>query len=218
MRSTLFLIALAALAGCASVGVHRDVYDENGRKVATVRASGNLLTSEGATAILASARRLERVKLDGEAEARRDVLDGKAEARTARVAEKSVDKGQPTTVATRGGQMSSGYVGYGYGTYSSYGGVPTPYGYGAYDPSVAPEFVAIEAAGRMPGYLPTLATSVVTQVAPEQGLVVGAGQVSLPKCPTDRMPTTLEEHVACNRVATNALLKDRARASRARHK
>lgn len=217
MRSILFLIALVALAGCASVGVHRDVFDDNGRKVATVRASGNLLTSEGATAILASARRLERVKLDGEAEARRDDLDGKAEERTARVAEKSVDNSQPTTVATRGGQVSSGFVGYGYGAYGSYGGgIQSPYGYGAYDPSVAPEFVAIETAGRMGGYLPTLGTSVVTQVASEQGPVVGAGQVILPRCSTDRMPTTLEEQVACNKAATDALL--RARASRARRR
>lgn len=210
MRNILCLLIVLS-AGCASVGVKRDIHNASGVKIGTIKADGELLTPDGAAQILASVQLFERTKLDGEAEARRDKLDGEAEARVARVAEMSVEKGEPTTVATRGGKASSGFIGYG-----PYDGAIS-YGYGAYDPSVAQEFVAIEAAGRMGGYLPPLGTPVVTGVQTTPLYHPSGMEEQTPvACPTDRTPTSLEERVACNTAATNALLK--ARATRARRK
>ncbi len=201
MRYALFLVtALASLMGCAGVEIRRDIYDEGGRKLGTVKVQGGALTSEGAARLVASARELERTKQDGD-----------AERRTADTARLSVEKGQPTSVSTRGGNVTSGYVGYGPGYYGP--GAYGPYGQygpGSYVPGVAPEMVAIEAAGRMGGSLPTLGTPVVTGV-PAGAAPTGAGAADAPiaQCPTDRAPATVAEQTACNAANIRALVRAR---------
>lgn len=218
----LFVIVLAALSGCAGVEIRRDIYGETEDcvqitpsktkgepatvtktkcKIGTVVVHGGSLTSEGAARLVASARELERTKQDGDAERRA--------ADTARL---SVEKGQPTSVSTRGGNVTSGYVGYGPGAYYGAGayGPYGQYGPGAFVPGVAPEMVAIEAAGRMGGSLPVLGTPVATGV-PAGGVPTATGAADAPvaQCPTDRPPATVAEQSACNAVNIRALVRAR---------
>ncbi len=156
-------VAFAALSGCASLDIQRRVYDDRGRELASVSVRHPLATSHGAAQLLESARRLEATKQDGD-----------AERRTSQVADKSVDKGMPTTVNTRGGNVQSGYVGYGsygydpygYGQYG-YGG----YGYGStmYYPGSDPRMVQVEAMWRRGQYmgLPPLGEPVVPFLQPQ---------------------------------------------------
>lgn len=146
------LFALAALSGCASLDIQRKVYDDRGHELATVSVRHPLATSEGAAQLLESARRLEETKQDGD-----------AERRLADIASRSVDKEQPTTVATRGGNVSSGYTGYGYGQYGY-----DPYGYSGYGPTMYypgsdPNMVRVERAWRLGMYqiLPPLGEPIV---------------------------------------------------------
>lgn len=166
MRTCIILIALASLSGCASLELQRKVYDDRGRELANVSVRHPLATSEGAARLLESARRLEATKQDGD-----------AERRTSYIASKSVDKGQPTSVATKGGQVQSGYVGYGYGGYGSWYD-PYGYGYGFY-PGADPNMVRVEAMGRggmsgMPYMLPPLSETVVPPFATPQ---TGSGMI-----------------------------------------
>jgi hypothetical protein len=127
MRNVIVLVALA-LSGCASLDIQRKVYDERGRELTNVSVRHPLATSEGAALLMEQGRRLEETKQDGD-----------AERRTSQIAEKSVEKGQPTTVATRGGNVQSGYVGYGAYGYDPYGYDQYgygQYGYGGYGPAV----------------------------------------------------------------------------------
>lgn len=145
MRTSIILIALAIHCGCASVVIKRHVYDDSGRELATVNVEHPATTP-------ASAAQLMKGAMDFQA----TIQSGNAEKRVITVAEKSIDKGQPTSVATSGGQVQSGFgygYGYGYGGYDPW----DPYGYGygqsgyggAYDPilhslGVDPRTVRIE--------------------------------------------------------------------------
>jgi hypothetical protein len=159
MRSLfVVLISLAALSvlGCARLNIRRTLYNDAGRKVGRVIVNHPAATSQSVARLLESARLLERTKQDGD-----------AERRMSKIAEQSVDKGRPTTVATRGGSVQSGYIGYGPYGYD-------PYSYGGYDPTmfypgVDPNMVRIEAMwrrGQIPGGLPPLGEPIVPYSQP----------------------------------------------------
>ncbi|MBM5789766.1 hypothetical protein FJZ23_01630, partial [Candidatus Parcubacteria bacterium] len=121
------LFVLALLTSCVSVGVHRDVSGNRGRKVASVRTNAKNLTSDGASSKLDKSHQRECAK---KAE--------RAERETSVVAKRPQDEGQPTRVATSGGTVQSGHG----------------HGLSAHDvsyPGVSKEMVAIELAARSAG-------------------------------------------------------------------
>lgn len=201
---TILAIVLAALTGCASVALKRDLTDASGRVIGSVQVHQDLATTGGAAALLAAADQLERTRHDGDA----------AE-RAAATARASVDKGVPTQVSTRGGQVTSGYTGY-YGAYGPYGmgaypyaaGGYGPYGQAVYYPGASQETTMIEAGWRAGarGYLPPLGEAVAPGYygpPPPQALA----PASTSQCPGGRPPANPAEEAACNRRDLNELLR-----------
>ncbi|MBI2475586.1 hypothetical protein HYV69_04170 [Candidatus Uhrbacteria bacterium] len=193
----LFFFIGAAVGGCASVKVRRDLTDMNGKVLGSVEVDQNLATPEGAARIVASVGDLQRG----------DLAD-RADLRATQVAAASVEKGQPTTSNTSGGQVTSGYVGYDYNQYGN------GYGYGGYNgfgqvmvPGASPEMMWIEAAGRQSYSLPPLGQT--TSSAPNAASATTDGSYSggLATCPQDRMPSTPAEQVACIRQDMNEVLR-----------
>lgn len=198
-----FALVLGVLSGCygtTRLNITRQHTDDEGNLV-TVTVSDQSATSEAAAMLLESSRQLERTKLDGEAEKRID-----------QTAKLSVEMGQPTSVTTRGGSVTSGYVGYDpngmYGQgYYNFG----TYGPDAMSPGVSPEAVMAERAARMGGGLPTLGTMVSTGF-PAAEMEGSAGVLAV--CPTDRDPATMAEQLACNSKDIDELYRVRARAKK----
>ncbi len=201
--TTTFAVVLATLVGCAGVNIRRDIYDENGRRLGTVQARSDSLSGDGAVRMLESARLLEENRLENLRQIEKIRHNGDAEKRTADIAKMSVKKGQPTTATTRGGSVTSGYTGYGYG----YGGQGDYYGQGAYGP-YGQYGQYVQGFARDSGYLPKLGTPIVTGApfVPGADAFGGGGIV---KCPTDRDPTTVAEQAACNWQDINTLLRER---------
>lgn len=184
MKGVLVLI-VAHLFGCASMEVRREILDEHGRVIGTIVVRHRATTAEGATAILDGARGFE--------ESQRHELED--------LGALSVDKGQPTTVTTPRGAVTSGYTGYaGYDPYSFYGR------YGI-DPSMLPSGTTPEMAlgdmlSRMrslpmliePGTMP-YAPYPYMQPQPGQVVIHPDGTVAV--CPIDRPPANDAERIAC---------------------
>jgi len=192
---TLLVLVLLAGAGCASVKVRRDLTDMNGKVLGSVEVEQNLATTEGAARFVESVGDLQRA----------DLAD-RANARTTAIADKSIEKGQPTTSATSGGQVTSGYVGYGYNQYGNGYGMGGYNGYGqVMVPGASPEMMWIEAAGRQSYMLPPLGQT--TSSASNAASATTDGLNGLATCPQDRMPTTPAEQVACIRQDMNEVLR-----------
>ena len=198
-----FVLMLSVLfSGCygtTHVNITRKHTDDKGNLV-TVTVTDQSATTDGAARLLEATRQIERTKLDGE-----------AEKRTSKTADLSVEKGQPTSVSTRGGSVTSGYTGY--GMYDAYGlndfGM---YGPGAMSPGVSPEAVRAEQATRFGGMLPPLGTVVY-----DYPVMTGSGESgdeALATCPRDRAPATTAERAACTEMDTHELIRTRPRAKR----
>ena len=193
----LFFFIGAASNGCASVQVKRDLTDKDGKVIGSVEIEQAMATPDGAAKIVASGQKLQ----EGD-------LADRADSRATNVAAVSVEKGQPTTASTSGGQVTSGHVGYGYNQYG-YG-----YGMGGYNgfgqvivPGASPEMMWIEAVGRQSYMLPPLGESTSPQGsanATSSDQFVSGGIAS---CPQDRTPSTLAEQVACIRRDMNEVLR-----------
>lgn len=202
MKIAGFVLFLGVLSGCygtTHLNITRQHTDDDGNLV-TVTVSDQSATSEAAAMLLESSRQIERTKLDGEAEKRID-----------QTAKLSVEMGQPTSVSTRGGNVTSGFTGYGmYDTYSlnDFG----MYGPGAMSPGVSPEAVRAEQAARVGGMLPTLGT--VVSGYPVMTGPSDSGGEALATCPRDRDPATTAERAACNEMDIRELIRTRPRAKR----
>ncbi len=189
---SLFFFIGAASNGCASVQVKRDLTDQNGKVIGSVEVEQSMATPDGAAKIVASVQKLQ----EGD-------LADRANARTSAVADKSVDKGLPTSATTSGGQVTSGYgynqygYGYGMGGHNGYGQVMVP--------GASPEMMWIEAVGRQSYSLPPLGET--TSFAASATSVGSIGSDGFASCPQDRMPTTPAEQVACIRQDMNEVLR-----------
>lgn len=190
----LFFFIGAASSSCATVRVKRDLTDQDGKVLGSVEIDQNMATPEGAVKIVASIGELQKG----------DLAD-RADSRATQIADKSVEKGQPTTSNTSGGQVTSGYgynqygYGYGYGGYNGYGQVMIP--------GTSPEMMWIEVAGRQSYSLPPLGQTTVSGANATSATSDGSGSVGLAYCPQDRMPTTSAEQVACIRQDMNEVLR-----------
>lgn len=200
MRELMVLIVLAAQVGCATVDFQRKVYDQTGRELGTFTIKHGMTTAEGAAILMEGARRLRETEQDGD-----------ADVRVADIAKISVDKGQPTSVTTRGGQVSSGYTGYegqyGYGSYGRFG-----YGPSQYYPGASPDMIGIEQAWRQQrGFmLPPLSEGTVPYPPPPQPAAPTDGTappLARSECPQGRPPANLAEEIACGRRDLNALIR-----------
>ena len=178
---------LAALTGCASLDVTRILRDHEGRNNGTVTIDAPAVTSSGAARLLRELGRLE------------DTQNGRIE----QIGRDSVARGQPTTVTTARGSVTSGQVGFGYGG----GNYNVPSGYDPYAdpyamaPGVSPQLLmAAEIARRNGGYLPPLADPSAVPYQPPQGPgpapAAGDGGERVP-CPSDRSPASVAERLAC---------------------
>ena len=179
-------VVLAALSGCASLDVTRILRDDNGLEIGSVRVQAPAATSDGAARLLDGFGRFEETQ------------NGRIEA----IGRGSVALGQPTTVTTARGSVTSGQVGYGGGNYNlppGYDPYANPY---AYAPGVSPQLLmAAEIARRNGGYLPPLADPSTMPYQPPQGQVgpapaAGDGGERVP-CPGDRSPASVAERLAC---------------------
>lgn len=164
---SIFVFALAFLVGgCASVDLKRAIHDTDGKLVGHVNVKHNMTTADGASQLMDSARKLEE-------------STGNVAERTVGVAEKAVDKGMPTSVATKSGNVSAGGYGYGFG-----------YGQGMYPHQQYGAMISAEHMTFMSGHghsLPRLDVN-------GQGGVPDIGRVP---CPSDRSPVTKGERLAC---------------------
>lgn len=182
----LFFFIGAAANGCATVAVKRDLTDRDGRKIGTVEVENTAATTEGAAELIASVGNLQEAD-----------LSDRADERATSLADKSIEKGAPTTATTSGGQVTSGYVGYGPFGYGQFGG----YGQNMF-PGASQEMMWVEAAGRQSYMLPPLGESVI-QAIPQ---TVGSTD-ALAACPSDRAPANQAEQVACIRKDLNEVLR-----------
>ncbi|MBI4713657.1 hypothetical protein HY771_00510 [Candidatus Uhrbacteria bacterium] len=189
----MFFFIGAAVGGCASVKVRRDLTDSNGNVLGSVEVDQNLATQEGAARLVASVGDLQNA----------DLAD-RSDLRATQIAAKSVEKGQSTASATNGGQVTSGYSYNQFGYVYGYGGYN---GYGQMFPGASPEMMWVEAAGRQSYSLPPLGQT--TSPVPNAGSVTSDGSYSggLATCPQDRMPNTPAEQVACIRQDVNEVLR-----------
>lgn len=183
----LFFFIGAATSNCATVAVKRDLTDRDGRKIGSVEVEHSAATTEGARELIGSVGSLQGA----------DLAD-RADERATSLADKSIEKGQPTTVTTSGGQVTSGYVGYGYGQfgYGQFGGFAQMF------PGASQEMMWVEAAGRQNYMLPSLGEPVV-QAMPQ---TVGSPAV-MTACPNDRYPANQAEQVACIRKDLDKVLR-----------
>lgn len=188
----LFFFIGAAANGCATVAVKRDLTDRDGRKIGSVEVEHLAATTEGARELIGSVGSLQGA----------DLAD-RADERAVALADKSIEKGQPTIATTDGGQVTSGYVGYGYGPfgYGQFGG------YGQMFPGASPEMMWIEAAGRQSYMLPPLGEATSPQGSANASSADQFGSGGLASCPQDRMPSTPAEQVACIRKDLNEVLR-----------
>ena len=163
---SIFVFALAFLVGgCASVDLKRAIHDTNGKLVGHVEVKHNMTTADGASQLIDSARKLEE-------------STGNVAERTVGVAEKAVDKGMPTSVTTKSGNVSAGGHGYGLG-----------YGQGMYSHQYGAMFYGEQMTFAGHGHgLPRL------DVNSHGGGLQDVGRVP---CPVDRSPATPGERIAC---------------------
>lgn len=201
MRYLMVLIVLAAQVGCATVDFTRKVYDQSGRELGTFTIKHGMTTAEGAAILMEGARRLRETEQDGD-----------ADVRVADIAKTSIRKGQHTSVTTRGGQVSSGYIGYdgqyGYSPYGRFG-----YGSSQYYPGASPDMIEIEQAWHQQrGFmLPPLSEGTVPYPPSMQPMVPADGAGSPPlaraECPQGRPPANLAEEIACTQRDVHALIR-----------
>lgn len=201
MRYFMILIVLATQGGCATVDFERKVYDPSGRELGTFIVKHNMTTAEGAALMLDAQRRFVQTEQDGDATKR--VTD---------IASKSVDNGEPTTLTTPHGNVTSGYTGGYYDQgYGPYGG---RFGYGPsqYYPGASSDMIGIEQTWRQQrGFmLPPLSEATVPYpetLQPTAPADVAAPPLARAECPQGRPPANLAEQVACTQRDVHALIR-----------